>query len=497
VRERDMNCFVGVDIGTTGIRAGVYDDELTLLASGAGRSFIKKGRYGEIIQDPEEIYRETADAVNSAIQSSKVRLGDIECISFDGQMAGIMGIDKEWRAVTPYDSWLDTRCSDQVDLLSRSARRTIIEKTGNIPSYNHGPKILWWKENVPEVFDRVVRFVQPSGWVAGRLCGLGGEDAFIDWSYLHFSTFADSKNLKWDKELLARFGVPQDKLPRIISPFTVIGKVNKQEAELFGIPEGVSVAAGCGDTISCFLGTGAIEDGIAVDVAGTASALSLTVSELVTDLEGLVFGARSVLQHLFYSMSYINGGGLNLEWYRDVFAPGKSFSALDEEIKRIPPGSEGLIFIPHLEGRGYPNNPDIRGQWRGFTRSHTREHFYRSILEGIAYEYALYKERIASLAGGSSSYIVRGVAGGSKSDVWNQIKADVLGCPYCTINRDDISTLGQAVVAAAAAGCLDDIIGTVKGIVKESRTFYPNKERHGLYQESIAGYKQMLSQYEG
>jgi xylulokinase len=490
-----MDCFVGVDIGTTGIRAGVYDEQLTLLGSGSGRYIIRKGPHGEVIQDTEEIYRETAAAVKDAVRSSGGGGENIRCISFDGQMAGIMGIDRNWKAVTQYDSWLDTRCSDQVALLTRSAKRDVIEKTGNIPSYNHGPKILWWKENDPEVFDRVASFIQPSGWVAGRLCGLSGKDAFVDWSYLHFSTFADSRNLKWDEKLLATFGVPQQKLPRIVSPFSIIGTVKKREAEIFGLTEGVCVAAGCGDTISCFLGTGAIEEGIAVDVAGTASALSLTVSGLVTDLDGLVFGARSVLQDLWYSMSYINGGGLNLEWYKDSFAGDKTFHELDTEAKNIPPGSDGLIFVPHLEGRGYPNNPDMRGQWRGFTRSHKPGHFYRSILEGIAYEYALYKERISSLARSETSYTVRGVAGGSKSEVWNQIKADVLGCPYCTINRDDISTLGQAAIAAAAKGYLDDIADTLKEIVKPDRTFFPDKKRHDLYQERIVGYKKMLLEY--
>jgi len=163
-----MKLFVCVDIGTTGIRSGVYDEEFRLLGSGSGRSVIRRGAQNEIIQDPEEIYTETARAIREAVQASDVDNSSIVCLSFDGQMAGVMGIDKDWEAVTPYDSWLDTRCSDQVSFIKSRGQRKIIEKTGNIPSYNHGPKILWWKENNPEVFAEIEGFIQPSTWVAGR-----------------------------------------------------------------------------------------------------------------------------------------------------------------------------------------------------------------------------------------------------------------------------------------------------------------------------------------
>lgn len=496
-----MNYFIGVDIGTTGIRAGLYDEEFILLGNGTGRSIIKSGPRKEIIQDPEDIYLETASAVRKAVESSGRDKRDIRCISFDGQMAGIMGVDDNFRAVIPYDSWLDTRCTEQVALLERKARREIIEKSGNIPSYNHGPKILWWKDNEPETFKKIKRFVQPAGYVAGRLCGLRADDAFIDWSYLHFSGFADNENLKWDEGLLDLFGVPVQKLPRIVSPVTVVGTADKKEADIFGLPTETAVAAGCGDTASCFFGTGALKQGIAIDVAGTASALALTIGGLVIDHEGLVFSSRSVKKDLWYSLSYLNGGGLNLEWYKETFGEGRGFAELDEEAKILPAGSEGLIFIPHLEGRGYPNNPDMRGQWRGFTRDHTSAHFYRSILEGTAYEYALYMRKILQLSSGrneneGTAFIVRGVGGGAKSLIWNQIKADVLGCRYCTINRDDVSILGQGIIARAALGGIGDVSETVQRIVKPKEIFNPDKERHERYREIIPKYERMLAQYE-
>jgi len=491
-----MKIFVGVDIGTTGIRAGVYDEEFHLLGSGSGRSIIRRGSDNEIIQDPEEMYIETAHAVRNALKESRVDKRDIVCLSFDGQMAGVMGIDKNWRAVTPYDSWLDTRCSDQVALIKSKGQRKVIEKSGNTPSYNHGPKILWWKKNKPDVFSEIKSFIQPSGYVAGKLCGLSGKDAYIDWTYIHFSGFADITQLRWDDELTSLFKVPIEKLPKIVSPFSIIGTVTKDGGELFGIRKDVPVAAGCGDTTSCFLGTGALEKGIAVDVAGTASVLALVIDNYITDYEGLVYSARSVFEDEWYSLSYINGGGQNLEWFRNTFASQRTFEELDNSIEIIVPGSEGLMFIPHLEGRGYPNNPNMRGQWKGFTRDHEFGHFYRSILEGIAYEYALYMEKILSLSENDAIYNVRGVAGGSKSGAWNQIKADVLNCNYCTINREDISILGQAIIAARAVGHIKNVKETVKAIIKEENIFYPDKTRHEIYCGCIKEYQKLLAMYD-
>ena len=490
-----MKAFVGADIGTTGIRAGVYDEEFKLIGSGSGSSLVKRGESGEIIQDADEIYTETARAVKAAVNDAGIAAGDVTCLSFDGQMAGVMGIDERWNAMTPYDSWLDTRCSEQVAKISSAAHDLVVRSTGIIPSYNHGPKILWWKEQQPGIYDRIKSFLQPAAYVAGRLCGLQASDAFIDWTYIHFSGYADNRSLSWNEELTGLFDISSGKLPKIISPITVIGQISSKESEIFGLKAGTPVAAGCGDTASCFLGTGAVSPGVAVDVAGTASVLALATDSFIADIEGLVYSSRSVVENTWYTMSYINGGGLNLEWFRDSFAQDLGFAELDELAAKIEAGSEGLVFLPHLEGRAYPNNPDLRGEWKGFTRAHSSGHFYRSILEVIGYEYALYMERILDNLSSRKSYDIRGVAGGAGSEVWCQIKADILGCNYCTINREDISILGQALIAAAAVGSIDNIGETAESIVKVDKTYTPDRKKHRLYREYIDTYRGMIESW--
>jgi xylulokinase len=484
--------YIGADLGTTGIRAGVYDGGFGLLGTGSGKSTVRRGQDGSLTQDPDEMFLETAKAVKSALRNAGVDKSDVAAVSFDGQMAGIMGIDAGWKATTPYDSWLDTRCVPQVERMRR-AQREIVRKTGIIPSFNHGPKMLWWKENERDAFRRTSSFMLPAAYVAGRLGDLAGRDAFIDWTYLHFTGFSDNRRLRWDEGLTAMFGFPVSKLPRIVSPLSVIGEASGAGAKLFGLKPGTPIAAGCGDTAACFLGTGAVESGIAVDVAGTASVFAFATDRFLAEVEGTVYASRSVIDGLWYSMSYINGGGMCLEWFRKTFAPDTTFAKLNRLVGAVPPGSDGLIFVPHLEGRAYPNNPALRGHWKGFTRGHGLAHFYRSILEGIGYEYAIYKETIMKLSGGEIPVGVRAVGGGAKSDVWNQIKSDILGSSYSTINREDISTLGSALVAAASAGHVKDLKKTVRRIVREEKTFSPNRKNTRTYAGSVSRYRKLLS----
>lgn len=491
-----MEFFIGVDIGTTGIRSGVFDENFNLLGVGIGKSIVRKSENDEIYQDPEELLEETSIAVSESIRSSSVNPKMVKAISFDGQMAGIMGIDKTWNPVIPYDSWLDIRCSQEVDFMKKKAGRAVVKKTGIIPSFNHGPKILWWKRNAPEKYKKISKFIQPSVFIAGKLAGLKHEDAFIDWTYLHFTGFADNVNLKWDDLLTNTFGIEKEKLPKIVSPFTIIGHSNKEMSNKFGIKEGTLIAAGCGDTASSLLGSGVITPDSGADIAGTASVFVLSADKPIFDYTGTIYSARSVIKDLWYCMSYINGGGMNLEWFKNEFAQNRNFDDLNKEVNRIEPGSDGLIFIPHLDGRAYPPNSNLRGMWVGFRKKHTLYHFYRSILESVGYEYHIYLNRIRELYGDKDlEWVVRVIGGGSRGKVWNQIKADILGVKYRDIERDDVAILGQAFIAAIASGSKSNIKYIVSNVIKLGSMYLPKKEVSSRYELLFKRYKKLVENF--
>lgn len=397
-------------------------------------------------------------------------------LAIDGQMAGVCTVDEEWGTLTVYDSWLDTRCASYMDTM-KEHEQLVIAKTGGPVSFAHGPKILWWQRERPDVFERIAKFVQPAGYVTGRLAGLRGEEAYIDYTYLHFSGFSETAEHVWSDELCRLFGVPMTKLPRIVRPWDIVGRLKREAAEESGLVEGTPIAAGLGDQSAGALGAGIVEAGMLYDVAGTASVLALCVDRFTPDVEHrTLFAMPSAVEGLWYPLAYINGGGLNLRWFRDEISPEEKeaiektgddfYERYDSRAASVKAGSEGLLFLPHLAGRVCPNDPTIRGLWAGFTWAHTKAHFYRSLLEGVAYEYGYYLKIVRGLAPDVEFTEVRVLGGGSKSRLWNQIKADVLGLPYVRLSREEFAVLGSAIVAGHAVGLFPDIKSTAQAFIQ-------------------------------
>jgi xylulokinase len=500
-----MKCYlIGVDLGTTGTKAAIFDADGNLLASAYEESRLHYPQPGWVEQDPEDFYGSAVRTIRECIESSGIDPSDVAAIAFDGQMAGIGTIDEEWGTPTVYDSWLDARCKPYIEQM-RSFEEAIIRRTGGPPTYSHGPKILWWMHERPQVFRKIHKFVVPGGYVAGRMAGLKGDDAFIDYTYIHFSCLSDTVKTAWDEDLCQEFGILLEKLPRIVPPWEVIGQLTRAAARDCGLKAGTPIAAGAGDQAAGMLGAAMVEPGLVFDVAGTASVFAICVDQFVPDVEHkTLFTARLVLEDLWYALAYINGGGLNLRWFRDELAneikeeaqaKGENvYALLDRLATEVPPGSDGLLFLPHLQGRVCPSDPDVRGLWMGFTWAHRKPHFYRAILEGIAYEYAYYLGIEKALLPEAEFKEARVIGGGARSQVWNQIKADVLGLPYVRLNREEFAVLGSAIVAGYAVGVFDDLKATARRFVETTDRIEPRPDYHRFYQAYVEQYITLLSE---
>ncbi len=486
-------CLIGVDLGTTATKAGIFAQDGTLLADATEESRLIQPRPGWVEQDPEDLYGAAARTIRACVDQSGVAPGEVAGISFDGQMAGIGTVDAAWGTPAPYDSWLDTRCGPYIEAM-RPHEELIIRTTGGPPTYSHGPKILHMMREHPEAFTRVAKFVVPGGYVAGRMAGLRGADAFMDCTYLHFSCLADAREARWSDELCGLFGIPTAKLPRIVRPREIIGHLTPRAAADTGLLAGTPVAAGCGDQAAGMLGAGMVEPGQVFDVAGTASVMAICTDRFAPDVEHrTLFSARLVPEGLWYSLAYINGGGMNLRWFRDTFADKEAgYAALDAAARDVPPGADGLLFLPHLGGRVCPSDPALRGVWIGFTWAHTRAHFYRALLEGVAYEYALYMDIERALVPGMALSEARVIGGGSSSDLWNQIKADVLGVPYVRLNRTELAVLGSAIVAGLAVGVYDDLKATVRQMVGPAGRVEPRAAECARYRPFVDLYRSLF-----
>jgi len=484
--------FIGVDIGTQGVKAAMYDRAGRLVKDAFRKSDLKRPGAGVVEEDPEFQLASVCQTVAECARSVPAGAA-VKGIAIDGQMAGIIGVGEDGRNLTPYDSWLDTRCAPWITFLQKAAGAEIVRKAGGPPSFNHGPKILWWKNERPEVFRRIRAFVQPGAYVAMRLCGKDGSQAFIDKSYLHFSGFADSRAGVWDEALCRRFDVDTAILPRITPSHEVIGELTADRAKACALPPGVPLVAGCGDTAASFLSCGATRAGICVDVAGTASVFACSVGDFKVDEKDMVLSCgRSAVQGLWHPYAYINGGGMNLEWFREQLGAGCDFEKLNAAAAAIQPSLDDPYFVPHLGGRVSPGHPRLRGSWAGLTWNHGMGHLYRAVLESVALEYGIYLKSLETLYGAGNVAEVRVTGGGEKSATWNRIKADVLGVPIVQIPGAGGAPLGSALLAAYGVGEVDDLDETACEWIRPGQVTQPDPSKALLGRSRVERYTALL-----
>ena len=492
--------IIGVDIGTQSTKTALFDENGDCLAGADEKSHLHQPSSGVVEEDPERQVDSVCRTIRQCVQQAGIPVESVAGIGIDGQLAGVIGINKVGRAITPYDSWLDTRCSPYILKMKAVANDEIIAKTGGAPSFNHGPKILRWKKESPQIYKSIHSFVQPGGYAVMRLCGLAGEDAFIDKTYLHFSGFADNQRGQWDEELCRKFGVSPKKLPRIVESHSVMGELTASMAKRCGLKAGVPVVAGCGDSAASFLACGATKEGICVDVAGTASVFAATTNKFLPDLKRQVLSCGSAATPgLWHPYAYINGGGMNLEWFRAILNMAGSevglklsFSDLESLASKIPFNNSFPLFVPHLAGRVAPGWPNLRGAWVGLTLQHGAGHLYRAVLESVALEYGFYKKVLQEIRPDLALSEIRRTGGGGCSNLWNQIKADALGMKIVPMNRSEGAPLGVALLAAYGVGIIPDLEGSANRWIQKGKGIAPVKKHAAIYEDRQTRYEELL-----
>jgi len=327
---------------------------------------------GIVEQENDDFYQTAAKTVRTCITESGIDPNQVAAIACDSQMAGIGTVDEHFNPATRFDSWLDMRCKPYIDFMDKHYGDLVTRMTGCPPTCDHGPKMLWWKNEEPDTYNRTAKFIMPAAYVVGQLANLDTDQAFIDYTYIHFSGFSEAQTGTWSKELCEQFGLDIGKLPNIVEPWHIVGETSEKNSGDFGLAPGTIIAAGAGDTAANALGAGIVQPGILFDVAGTASVLEGCTDTYIADIENLaLLTMRSVIPGLWNPLAYIGGGGLALRWLRDNIYKKTSDLHTAEEIidnydkmtslaAQISPGADGLLFSPHFGGRICP--PTDSGQ---------------------------------------------------------------------------------------------------------------------------------------
>jgi xylulokinase len=485
-----VRATLGIDVGTQGSKAGLYTLDGELLGEGYAEHQFTHLRPGWVEMDPDQITEAVIDAVLVAVVTASMhglRADDVVGIAMSGILCGPVFIDDQWRPVRPLIPYLDVRCADEVAWLANEVEPRWVEECGNasLDTYVAPAVLEWVRRNEPDVARRIAKVLSLAPYVGGRLAGLSVADAYTDPSQMSGWIIGwNAASRDWSDAQLRDLGIDRSLCPTVRAPSEVIGGLTAEAASRMGLRAGTPIAVGAGDVMQSNLSAGLVRSGMATDVAGTASILTVGVDGIhpaITRVPGMLYSlATTPGQSLYWG--YVKAGGLSLRWFRDelLHEPGRDevYQREDAAAADIAVGSDGVLFTPYLSGGG-PDNPNAIGTWLGMTMATNRSVLWRSMLESIAFEYADFLDVFAQH--GVMVEEVLAVGGGARSGLWNQIKADVVGVPWRVPTRADGPQLADAALAAVAVGLAPDLGSTVSSWVGAGGAAQPDAGAHARY----------------
>jgi xylulokinase len=485
-----MSYVIGIDSSTTATKAVVWDRGGRAVAEGRGEFALALPRPGWHEQDAEDWWRSCATAVTQALDS--VDGSDIEAICVTHQRETFVCVDEQGRPVRPAIVWMDVRATREVaDLGSEEIHRLTGKPPDTTPALY---KLLWLREHEPETLERTRRVVDVHAFLVHRLTGMWRTTtACADPLGL-----IDMERGDWSDDLLARVGLSRDRVPTLFAPGEVIGELSAAAAQQLGLPAGLPVVGGAGDGQSAGLGANATQPGQAYLNLGTA-VVAGTMSERYAwhrafrTLIGAVPGT--------YAMeTLLQGGTYTVNWFLEriamLDAPSLGLGLRDVDVletaaARLGPGAEGLLLVPYLASAQTPYwDPAARGIMFGLAGHHGRQHIFRAVMEGIAFEQRLaFDEMEPQLDQAIEVLLTTG--GGSRSPLWRQIVADVTGKMVVACREAETTSLGAGIQAATVAGWHGSLLDTAEAMSGVGARHTPSASAAARYDELFAVYREI------
>jgi xylulokinase len=496
---------LGVDIGTTNVKACVLDTaSATVVASAAAEHPLHHAHPGWAEQLADEYWDAVSACIRGCLRQIPDRVGEVVTVSVSGLVGTTLGVDAEGRPVRPGMIWMDARSHAECEeIRERVGEARINAVNGNrVASWFIEPKLLWMRTHEPDAYRRIHKLLSPTGYCNLKLTGeftINPGDAGLFYPYEH-------KVGEWDHSLTADLGLNPAIYPDIKASQQIIGTVTGEAAAVTGLRQGTAVVAGGTDISAAALGCGVIEPGQAYYSMGTGSNLGIVVPREQEVPEYRILKWPHVIDGLTLYDAPMAFTGASLKWFRDKFAEpevvmaermGRNvFDLVTEQAGRIAAGSDGLLYLPYL-GNSLAPRWDLNacGVFFGVQPFTTRAHFIRALIEGVAFD--LYSNvRIAEEAGVEFDEIILN-GGPTKSAFWNQITADVTGRRLVVPDVDEAAPLGDAIVAAAGAGLYTDMRDPVKRLAPVKSVVEPDAERHAMYGEFFELWHQIYADLAG
>lgn len=486
------DCLLGVDLGTGGCKLTLIDSKGEIIGSCFNEYKTYYPRHGWSEQNPEDWYQAFLITMSNLLRETGLKGSNILAVAVDASTHNAVLMGKGERILRPCIMWTDQRSVEQVRDLEDRLGDEILRITYNKvnPTWTL-PQLLWLRENEPEVMDRVERIFFTKDYFRYRLTGTWETD-HID---AQGSMLVDGARRNWSPELIKVLGLPLSAFPPILEPTTIAGRMSAQAARDSGLLEGTPVVVGTSDTAAEDYGAGAIFPGQGIVKMATAGNVCIISDAPHPTPKG--FNYPHVIDGLWYIMGATNSCASANRWMRDTLGhweieaaakSGKSpFQHMDEEASKAPLGSGGLFFHPYLLGERSPYfDPYLRASFVGATMSHQKAHFFRAVLEGVAYSLRDSLQVISEL--GLSFKDLRIIGGGAKSPLWRRIIADVMGMTILVPKAGDAS-FGSALIAGVGINLFPDARTAAESCVKFVDEIYPIPGNHEKYTRYFSIYK--------
>src|SRR5215208_5334305 len=481
--------FLGIDTSTTSSKALIIDEhgEVIAVASSPHTLQTPKPLWSE--QDPREWWEAVAASIRSVLEKAGIGGESIGAIGLTGQMHGLVLLDEAGNILRPAILWNDQRTQSQCDEIHQViGKENFIQITGNVALTGFtAPKILWVKENEPDIYARAKHVLLPKDYIRYQLTGEYAMDKADGAGTVLF----DLKRRDWSEEVLAALEIPPAWMPKTCEGPEFTGVVAEEAASLTGLKPGTPVAAGGGDQAAQAVGVGAVEPGIVGLTVGTSGVVFATTPSALIEPEGRLHAFCHAVPGMWHFMGVMLSAAGSLQWYRDTLAPEVSFDDLLKEAETIPAGSEGLQFLPYLTGERTPYpDPLARGAFIGLTLRHGRAHMTRAVLEGVAFGL---KDsfRLIQDAGLGAITQVRASGGGTKGALWRQILASVLEAELVTVKTTEGAAYGAALLAGVGTGAWMDVVSACKACIKITGSTQPDPTQMDAYRKSYVLYQEL------
>jgi len=477
------DCMLGIDIGTSACKAAVFDRSGDVVASRTGAYGTYYPKEGHVEQKPAEWWDAVCGSLRAIFASGKARPTDIKCVGIDGHSWSAVMMDKSGGVLADTPIWMDTRAAGICEEIKKSGlEKAIFAVCGNplAPTYTT-PKLMWFGRHRPEIFKKTHKVLQSNSYIVYRLTGVLSQEPSQCYG-LHFHDMA-KKTL--DKSVAEALGLNIGMIPNIYDCHQVVGAVTREASGQTGLPEGTPVVAGGVDSACGTLGAGVLENGETQEQGGQSGGMSICLDDFRPH-EKLIMCAH-VVPGKYLLQGGTVGGGASFKWLRDNFFPGLGFAEMDALASKVPPGSDGVVFLPYMAGERSPIwDPGAKGVFYGFDFSKNRAHFARSVMEGVAYS-LLHNLETAKETGCDAGTLYSN-GGAANSELWMQIKSDVTGKPIAVPLSDVSTTLGAALLGGVGVGMYKNFAEAVKSTVKIRKTFSPNAENHEVYMKRYETY---------